>query len=136
MNNAIILGRLTRDPELRYTSSNVAVANLSVAVNRNYTNEEGEKETDYINVTVFKKQAENCKNYLSKGSQIAIKGEIRTDTYTDKDGNNKRNFYVLANQITFLDTKKKDTKEPKKDYTKVYEEFGEQIEIDESEMPF
>lgn len=134
MNNVIILGRLTRGPELRYTASNVAVANLSVAVNRGYTNEEGEKETDYINVTVFKKQAENCKNYLSKGSQVAIRGEIRTDKYQDKDGNTKTNFYVLANQITFLDTKKKDTKEPKKDYTNVYEEFGEQISSEE--LPF
>lgn len=136
MNNVIILGRLTRDPELRYTTSNVAVANLSVAVNRTYTNEDGEKEADYINVTVFKKQAENCKNYLSKGSQVAIKGEIRTDKYQDKDGNTKINFYVIANQITFLDTKKKDTKEPKQDYTNVYEEFGKQIEIDSENLPF
>lgn len=134
MNNVILIGRLTRDPELRYTVSNVAVSNLTVAVNRNYTNEEGEKETDYINVTVFKKQAENCKNYLSKGSQVAIKGEIRTDKYQDKDRNTKINFYVLANQITFLDTKKKDTKEPKQDYTSVYEEFGR--EISEEDIPF
>lgn len=134
MNNVIIIGRLTRDPELRYTASNVALANLSVAVNRGYTNESGEKETDYINVTVFKKQAENCKNYLSKGSQVAIKGEIRTDKYQDKDGNTKTNIYVLANQITFLDTKKKDTKESKKDYTNVYEEFGK--EISNEDLPF
>lgn len=135
MNNVILIGRLTRDPELRYTVSNVAVCNLSLAVNRTYTNDEGEKETDYINVTVFKKQAENCKGYLFKGSQVAIKGEIRTDTYTDKEGNNKKNFYVLANAITFLDNKKKDKKEePKTDYTNVYEEFGR--EISEEDIPF
>lgn len=135
MNNVILIGRLTRDPELRYTVSNVAVCNFSLAINRNYTNDEGNKETDYINVTVFKKQAENVKEYLEKGSQVAVKGEIRTDTYTDKDGNNKKSFYVLANAITFLDNKKKDkSEESKADYTSLYEEFGR--EISEEDIPF
>ena len=65
MNKAILIGRLTRDPELRYTSSNIATASFSLAVDRNFTNQNGEREADFINIVVWRKQAENCKNYLT-----------------------------------------------------------------------
>ena len=67
MNKVILIGRLTRDPELRYTSSNIATASFSLAVDRNFTNQNGEREADFINIVVWRKQAENCKNYLTKG---------------------------------------------------------------------
>ena len=86
MNKVILIGRLTRDPELRYTSSNVPTASFSIAVDRNFTNQNGETEADFINIVVWRKQAENCKNYLTKGSQVAIDGRIQTRNYEGQDG--------------------------------------------------
>ena len=89
MNKVFLIGRLTRDPELRYTGSNTAVASFSLAVNRNFTNQSGEREADFINIVVWRKQAENVKNYLSQGSQVAIDGRIQTRSYDDADGNRR-----------------------------------------------
>ncbi len=79
---------MTRDPELRYTSSNIAVATFSIAVDRNFSNAAGEREADFINIVVWRKQAENVKNYMHKGSQVAIDGRIQTRSYDDTDGKN------------------------------------------------
>ena len=86
MNKVFLIGRLTRDPELRYTSSNIAVATFSIAVDRNFSNAAGEREADFINIVVWRKQAENVKNYMHKGSQVAIDGRIQTRSYDDTDG--------------------------------------------------
>lgn len=86
MNKVFLIGRLTRDPELRYTGNNTAVASFSIAVNRNFTNQSGEREADFINIVVWRKQAENVKNYLTQGSQVAIDGRIQTRSYDDQDG--------------------------------------------------
>ena len=75
MNKVVLIGRLTRDPELRYTGNNTPVASFSLAVNRNYSNQQGEREADFINIVVWRKQAENVKNYLTQGSQVAIDGK-------------------------------------------------------------
>ena len=82
MNKVFLIGRLTRDPELRYT----AVASFSIAVNRNFTNQSGEREADFINIVVWRKQAENVKNYLTQGSQVAIDGRIQVRNYETEDG--------------------------------------------------
>ena len=84
MNKVFLIGRLTRDPELRYTSSNIPVVTFSLAVNRNFTNQNGEREADFINIVVWRKQAENIKNYISQGSQVAIDGRIQTRNYEDQ----------------------------------------------------
>ena len=84
MNKVFLIGRLTRDPELRYTGSNTAVATFSLAVNRNFTNASGEREADFINIVVWRKQAENVKNYLSQGSQVAIDGEVNYESLCGK----------------------------------------------------
>ena len=86
MNKVFLIGRLVRDPELRYTSSNIPVATFSLAVNRNFTGQNGERETDFINIVVWRKQAENCKNYINQGSQVAIDGRIQTRNYEDQNG--------------------------------------------------
>ena len=83
MNKVVLIGRLTRDPELRYTGSNTPVATFSLAINRNFQNQNGEREADFINIVVWRKQAENCKNFLTQGSQVAIEGRIQTRTYDD-----------------------------------------------------
>lgn len=105
MNKVFLIGRLTRDPELRYTGSNVAVASFSIAVNRPFANQAGEREADFINIVVWRKQAENIKNYLSQGSQVAIDGRIQTRSYEDQDGKKRYVFEVIADNVQFLDSK-------------------------------
>lgn len=89
MNRVFLIGRLTRDPELRYTGSNLPVATFSLAVNRNFSNQNGEREADFINIVVWRKQAENVKNYLTQGSQVAVEGRIQTRSYDDQNGQKK-----------------------------------------------
>ena len=86
-NRWIGIGRLTAKPELRYTASNLAVTRFSLAVNRNFTNEKGERQADFINIVVWNKQAENVCNFLDKGSLVTVEGRIQTGSYEDKDGN-------------------------------------------------
>lgn len=105
MNKVVLIGRLTRDPELRYTGSNIPVATFSLAVNRNFTNQQGEREADFINIVVWRKQAENVKNYLSQGSQVAIDGRIQTRTYDDQNGQRRYITEVVADNVEFLGSK-------------------------------
>ena len=105
MNKVFLIGRLTRDPELRYTSSNIAVATFSIAVDRNFSNAAGEREADFINIVVWRKQAENVKNYMHKGSQVAIDGRIQTRSYDDTDGKKRYVTEVVADNVQFLDSK-------------------------------
>lgn len=108
MNNVTLVGRLTRDPELRYlTGSGTPVANFGIAVDRGYTNKEGKKEVDFINIEVWNKSAENCANYISKGSLVGIQGAIRVDTYLGQQGERKSAVKVRANDIRFLGSKPK-----------------------------
>lgn len=141
MNKVILIGRLTRDPELRYTGNNTPVATFSLAVNRNHVNSEGEREADFINIVVWKKQAENVKNYLFKGSQCAVDGSIQNRSYDDNNGNKKYITEVIANRIEFLDTKKKGEMEDNDEWDIIkesnpFEEFGQQISINPDELPF
>ncbi len=103
MNRVVIVGRLTRDPDLRYTPNGVAVANFTVASNRPFKNQQGEQEADFINCVVWRNAAENLANYMKKGSLIGVDGRIQTRSYDDKDG--KRVFVteVLAENIQFLE---------------------------------
>ncbi|HDR3202990.1 TPA: single-stranded DNA-binding protein [Staphylococcus aureus] len=105
LNRTVLVGRLTKDPELRSTPNGVNVGTFTLAVNRTFTNAQGERETDFINVVVFKKQAENVKNYLSKGSLAGVDGRLQTRSYDNKDG--KRVFVteVVADSVQFLEPK-------------------------------
>ena len=102
MNKVVLIGRLTRDPDLRYPSSNIPVANFTIAVNRNFTNQNGEREADFINVIVWRKQAENVKKYISKGSLVAIEGRIQTRNYDAQDGTKRYVTEVIADNVSFL----------------------------------
>jgi single-strand DNA-binding protein len=108
LNRVIIVGRLTKDPELRYTSSGVAVATFTLAVNRTFKNQNGEQEADFINVVVWRKPAENVANYLKKGSLAGVDGRLQTRSY---EGQNGRVFVteVIADSVSFLDSKGKST---------------------------
>ena len=107
MNNVVLVGRLTRDVELKYIpGSGTAVANFAIAVDREFTGKDGKKETDFIDIQVWGKSAENCATYIGKGSLVAIQGSIRVDSYQDQDGNNRKITRVNANRVQFLDSKK------------------------------
>lgn len=103
MNSVQLIGRLTRDPEIRYTSgSQMAVATFTIAIDRP-TRAGGERQTDFPRITVFGKQAETCEKYLSKGRKVAIEGRIQTGSYQDKDGKTVYTTDVVANRVEFID---------------------------------
>ena len=107
MNKVILIGRLTRDPELRYTGNNTPVTTFSLAVNRPFTNQNGEREVDFINCIVWRKLAETVKNYLSQGSQVAVEGRIQTRRYQNNKGESKYITEILVENIEFLESKSK-----------------------------
>ncbi|ECU4704318.1 single-stranded DNA-binding protein [Listeria monocytogenes] len=109
MNRVVLVGRLTKDPELRYTPAGVAVTTFTLAVNRAFTNQNGEREADFIQCVIWRKPAENVANFLKKGSMAGVDGRVQTRNYEDNDG--KRVFVteVVAESVQFLDTKNKDT---------------------------
>lgn len=105
MNRVCLVGRLTAKPELRYTGSNVPYTRFSLAVNRTFNNANGERETDFINIVVWRRQAENVANYLDKGSRVSIEGRIQTGSYTAQDGSKRYTTDVVADNVQFLDTR-------------------------------
>lgn len=105
MNRVMLIGRLTAKPELRYTSSNIPFARFSVAVNRTFSNSQGQRETDFINVVVWRKQAENVCNFLDKGSLVSVEGRLQTGSYDDKDGNKRYSMDVVGDSVQFLESK-------------------------------
>lgn len=102
MNKAILVGNLTRDPELRMTGGNVPVCSFTIAVNRPFANAQGEREADFIPVVVWRSQAESCAKYLKKGSKVSVCGSIRTRTYDDKEGNKRYITEVVADEVQFI----------------------------------
>lgn len=108
MNRTVLVGRLTKDVELRYTPNGVPVANFTLAVNRTFTNQQGEREADFINCVVWRKPAENAAKFLKKGSQAGIDGRLQTRNYEDDSG--KRVFVteVVADSVQFLEPKSRD----------------------------
>ncbi|MBQ1483990.1 MAG: single-stranded DNA-binding protein [Eubacterium sp.] len=103
MNSVVLIGRLTRDPELRYTAGNqMAIAKFSIAVDRPQRAGK-EKETDYPRITVFGKQAENCEKFLTKGRLVAVQGRLQTGSYQDKDGKTVYTTDVVADRVEFLE---------------------------------
>jgi single-strand DNA-binding protein len=102
LNNVVLIGNLTRDPELRYTSSGIPVCTLRIAVNRNFTNQQGEIETDFFNVVVWRNQAEKCAEYLSKGRQIAVTGRLQSRSWEGNDGQRRSTIEVVGDRVVFL----------------------------------
>lgn len=103
INRVVLVGRLTKDPELRYTPSGVAMARFTLAVNRTFSNQSGEREADFINCVVWRKQAENTANYLKKGSLAGVEGRIQTGSYEGQDGKRVYTTDVVADSVQFLE---------------------------------
>jgi len=144
MNKVILIGRLTRDPELKTTTTGVSVTTFSIAVERNYVNEEtGQRDADFINCLSWRKQAENIARYCSKGSQIALEGRIQVRSYDDRDGNRRFVTEVVADNVTFLTPKKKEEVEEQQEEIEEPQEdsdvdfnFEDEIELTEDDLPF
>ena len=105
INNVVLVGRMTRDAELRYTPSNQAVATFSLAVNRNFKNQSGEREADFINVVIWRQQAENLANWAKKGAQIGITGRIQTRSYDNQQGQRVYVTEVVAESFQLLESR-------------------------------
>jgi single-strand DNA-binding protein len=126
LNRVVLIGRLTKDVELRYSQSGTAVASFTLAVDRNRTNAQGERETDFITVVAWQKQAENCANYIGKGSLVAVDGRIQVRTYDTKDGQRRWVTEVIAESVRFLDKKEKSGGNT----------FGQEINFTDDDIPF
>ena len=109
LNHIVIMGRLTRDPELRSTASNVSVASFTVAVDRDFGNREtGEKQTDFINCVAWRSTGEFVSKYFSKGSMIVVSGRLQLRDYTDRDGNKRTAAEIVADNVYFGESKRRD----------------------------
>ena len=106
LNVAVLMGRLVADPELRHTPSDIPVTTIRIAVDRNYSRQGAEKQTDFIDVTAWRERAEFICRYFHKGSMIAVQGSIRVDNYTDRDGNKRTRVEVVADNVSFCGSKR------------------------------
>ena len=111
MNNVVLIGRLTKDPEVRRVDEKMAIATFSLAIDRP-VKKDGEKKTDFPRVTVFGRQAESCEKYLAKGMLVGIQGSIQTGSYTNKDRQTVYTTGVVANRVKFLEWKKQGEGQP------------------------
>ena len=156
MNKVFLVGRLTRDPELRYTSSNLATMRTSIAVDRQFVREGEERGADFINIVAFGNRAETMKKYLTKGSQIAVDGRIQTGSYDGQDGKKVYTTDVIVENFQFLDSKGRNSSSdvsmdgdssaynfPKEsdasessDSSDPFTDFGAKIDIGDGELPF
>jgi single-strand DNA-binding protein len=108
LNRIVLIGRLTKDPELRYTPANgVAVATFTLAVNRRFTSQGGQREADFVPIVTWRALAETCAKYLGKGSQVAVEGRLQIRSYEDKEGQRRTMTEVVADNVQFLDSKEK-----------------------------
>jgi single-strand DNA-binding protein len=143
LNRVILVGRLTKDPELKYTPNGVAVANFTLAVNRPFSNQQGEKETDFINCVVWRKPAENVANYLKKGSLAGIDGRLQTRSYENNQGQRVYITEVMAESVQFLEPKgggqqQSKPQEPQKNSFNAdpFANDGQPIDISDDDLPF
>lgn len=143
LNKVVLIGRLTKDPEVRYTNANTPVASFTLAVNRNFKNKDGNYDADFINIVAWRKLAELCSSSLHKGSLIAITGRIQTSSFEGKDGTRRYTTDVLADEIAFLEKKSAKTYDSNDDnalFEKQDNNYGIPVDgfnpIDDDDLPF
>lgn len=134
MNKVIIVGNLTKDPELATTNSGVSVCRFTVAVSRRYQNAEGERETDFINVVVWRGQADNCHRYLKKGSKCGVVGQLQTRSYDAQDGSKRYITEVVADEVEFLNNRNSQDGAEYKETKKA--DVAELEPVDDDSLPF
>ncbi|MBQ7327790.1 MAG: single-stranded DNA-binding protein [Clostridia bacterium] len=141
MNKVVLIGNLTRDPELQTTTSGVSVCRFSLAVTRRFANNEGERDADFINIVVWRNQAENCHKYLKKGSKCAVVGRIQTSSYDAQDGSKRYTTDVVADEVEFISTTRSNGEgdfsyEASESRPSSKKETAELEEIDDDSLPF
>lgn len=143
LNKTTLIGRLTKDPELKFTAANSkAVASFTLAVNRPFSNKQGEREADFIPIVVWGKTAENCGNYIGKGSLVGISGRIQTRSYEGQDGQKRYVTEVIADEVHFLDRRDssigndQDYRPQQSNYQPSRDEDLYPVGIEENELPF
>lgn len=141
MNKVILIGNLSRDPELATTNGGVSVCRFTIAVQRRFQNADGEREADFINVVVWRGQAENCHKFLRKGSKCAVVGRIQTSSYETQDGTKRYVTEVIADEVEFIGTRPRDdeggasfTREPRQ--AAPQKQTAELEPIDDDSLPF
>ena len=141
MNKVLLIGRLTKDPELRYTQSGTAVASFTLAVNRRFSNQSGEREADFINCVAWQKSAEFVANYFRKGQQMALEGRLQVRSFDGNDGQRRWVTEVVAEQIEFVGSKNENGS-GRQDYQNNNASagsslgLGEEIVFDDNDLPF
>ena len=128
MNKVILIGNLTKDPELTTTNSGISVCRFTLAVSRRYVGTSGERETDFLNIVVWRNQAENCSKYLKKGSKCAVVGSLQTRSYDAQDGSKRYVTEITADEVEFLSTKGEGAERK--------EDVAELQPIDDDTLPF
>ncbi len=133
LNKAILMGRLTRDPELRYTQSNLPVIRFSIAVDRNRIGQNGERQTDFIDIVAWRKTAEFVSQWFAKGQMIVVVGSIQSRRWQDKNGNNRTSIEVVAEEVQFGDSKK--TREGGTQQQQNYQPYADPAPAPSYDMP-
>lgn len=136
LNKVILIGRLVRDPELKHTDSGNVVARFTLAVDRSFTNKQGEREADFIDVVVWREQAENCHKYLGKGRLVSVEGRLQIRSYDDSQGVRRKAAEIVARRVIFLPDGKKNNHPGGVEPPPIPDdEFGTEISFNEEEIP-
>lgn len=120
LNVAVVMGRVVADPEIRHTPNNVAVTSFTLAVERSYVKSGTERQTDFIDIVAWRNTADFVCKYFKKGQMMAVHGSIQTRSYTDKDGNKRKAFEIVADDVNFADSKRDSSGAPAGDYGSAY----------------
>jgi len=146
LNRVVLVGRLTKDVDLKYTPNGVPVASFTLAVNRTFTNQQGEREADFINIQVWRKPAENAANYLKKGSLCGVDGRIQTRNFEGQDGKRVYVTEVVADSVQFLDSRRDNSQQgnyqnnSRQNYQQnsqdPFANDGQPIDIQDDDLPF
>lgn len=148
LNRVVLIGRLTRDPELRYTPSGVAVASFTIAVDRRFTNQQGERETDFIPIVTWRQLAENCANYLKKGRLVGVDGRLQVRSYENNEGRRVWVTEVVAEDVRFLEPagaarnpgmegdSQRFSPKGNNDFDDPFADDGKPIDISDDDLPF
>lgn len=137
MNKCVLVGNLTRDPELAQTSSGISVCKFTLAVNRRYEDANGERQADFINIITWRGLAENCAKYLAKGKKAAVCGQIQTRSYDDKDGNRRYVTEIIADDVEFIGGNANSAAEPQEPPKKLAKKKVSDLKpIEDDGLPF
>lgn len=137
LNKIVIMGRLTRDPELRHTQQGTAVASFTLAIDRDFKSQRGEKATDFIDVVAWRGTGEFASKYFSKGRMAVVEGRLQFRDWTDRDGNKRRAAEVVAENIYFADSKREsDSREPAPVDCPIPDDQFAELADDDGKLPF